>query len=125
MVQRSTRIVPSCRICNAYGPTEASSAAPCSLPPGDLFGLCSNRNAIANIKIHVLDVTMRPGLRGEERGETISRRLGARICDRPELTAERFVISPIDKSKLIYKTGRSGHVALNGNLRFIARADHR
>lgn len=106
-------------VLNMYGPTETTIWSSCG-PAGD--GATAPLGApIANTTLHVLDDSRRPvpvGLEGELwiGGAGVARG----YHNRPELTAERFVV--IDGQRL-YATGDRVRLRTDGTLDFLGRGD--
>ncbi len=117
---------PQCRLINGYGPTEgttfscthpiAADAAPApSVPIG---------RPIANTQAYVLDPLLRlvpVGATGElcVGGAGLARG----YVNRPELTASRFVASPFDEGRILYRTGDRVRWRSDGTLQFLGRLD--
>ncbi|WP_442947635.1 amino acid adenylation domain-containing protein [Nostoc sp.] len=79
---------------------------------------------IPDLQVYVLDEYFQPvpiGVPGEMYvgGEGVTRG----YLNRPELTAERFISNPFDKSKL-YKTGDLARYLPNGELEYLGRIDN-
>ncbi len=111
---------------HVYGPTENTTfsswyeveVAATSIPIG---------KAIANTQIYLLDTYLKPvpiGVTGEIylSGDGLARG----YLNRPDLTQERFITNPFEKSKLdrLYKTGDLARYLANGNLEFVGRSDN-
>ncbi|RKK02244.1 non-ribosomal peptide synthetase, partial [Teichococcus wenyumeiae] len=113
---------PPRRISNAYGPTEATTFAvsgPFSLPASEGQAVPIGR-PLANTEAHVLDPAgqpLPPGIWGELWIGGNALALG--YLNRPELTAERFVDTPLGR---LYRSGDrarrrpDGQVELSGRL---------
>ncbi|PZO88509.1 MAG: hypothetical protein DI626_01615, partial [Micavibrio aeruginosavorus] len=116
-----------CEIHNLYGPTEASidvTAWQCtpdykgaSIPIG---------KSIANTQMHILDdkKDMLPiGVPGELFIGGVQLALG--YLNRTDLTDERFVLNPFDKteSSRLYRTGDLARYLPDGNIEFLGRLD--
>jgi amino acid adenylation domain-containing protein len=112
---------------NAYGPTETTVCASMhrcadSEPGGPPIG-----RPIANVKLYVLDAHMQPvpvGVPGELHVGGIG--LAQGYLNRPQLTAERFVVDPFsdDPEAQLYKTGDLVRYRPDGNVEFLGRVDH-
>jgi amino acid adenylation domain-containing protein/thioester reductase-like protein len=79
---------------------------------------------IANTQIYILDSNLQPvplGVIGDLYigGDGLSRG----YLNRPELTAERFIVNPFDSSSVIYKTGDLARYLADGNIEFLGRSD--
>ncbi len=111
------------KLTNMYGPTETtvwSSTWKVNNTPNKI----SIGKPIANTKFYVLDEHLQElplGVVGELYigGTGVARG----YFNRPELTAERFVMAP-DKKTRIYRTGDLVRYLPNGDLEFVCRADH-
>ncbi|HEY6393414.1 MAG TPA: non-ribosomal peptide synthetase, partial [Bryobacteraceae bacterium] len=124
LVHRFYEKIPGGKLCNAYGPTEASIGAtmfPC--PPRIDADFVPIGKPIDNVKIHILDAAMSPVKIGEAGELYIQGGLARGYVNRPELTAERFLRSPFD-SQMLYRTGDLAAWLPDGNLRFIGRVDN-
>jgi len=109
---------------NLYGPTEATVWSTISRIESKNAPITIGR-PIANTHVYVLDsygqhVPM--GVTGELHigGEGLA--IG--YLNRPELTAERFISSPIQESVRLYKTGDRVRYRLDGNIEYLGRLDH-
>jgi amino acid adenylation domain-containing protein len=111
---------------NHYGPTETTVVSTAGLvdPSGDRSP--SIGRPIANLRVYLLDRTMRPvpvGVPGElfVAGAGLAR--GYR--GRPDLTAERFVPDPFDGAgERLYRTGDLARFLPGGEIEFLGRLDH-
>jgi amino acid adenylation domain-containing protein len=117
----------STRLINGYGPTEGTTFACCyTIPPSlpaETAAVPIGR-PIANTRVYVLDRQEEPvpiGVPGELYlgGDGLAR--GYR--KQPELTAERFVSSPLEPGARLYKTGDQVRWLSDGNLEFLGRLD--
>jgi amino acid adenylation domain-containing protein len=116
----------SVRLINAYGPTEATITSTYfeADPARDTLAI---GQPVSNMQAIVLDEHFRPvppGITGELYlgGAGLAR--GYRR--RPELTAKRFIPSPLPPqvaSARLYRTGDLVRVAPDGNLEFVGRVD--
>ncbi|MFN8382938.1 MAG: amino acid adenylation domain-containing protein [Anaerolineales bacterium] len=113
---------------NLYGPTETTIWS-------TLYRVTSNEShgvsntipvgrPIANTQIYILDSELQPvpvGVIGDLYigGDGVSRG----YLNRPELTAERFILNPFDGSFTIYKTGDIARYLPDGNIEFFGRSD--
>jgi natural product biosynthesis luciferase-like monooxygenase protein len=107
-------------ITNMYGPTETTIWS--TTGPADAAATIANIGTpIANTQVHVLDGTMQPlpvGRAGELwiGGAGLARG----YWQRPDLTAERFVATPLGR---LYRTGDLVRWRADGRLDFLGRAD--
>ncbi len=130
LVQRTRQILPQANIHNLYGPTEAAvdvsywdyyatsqAPIPALIPIG---------KPIANTQLYLLDAQGEPvpfGVVGEIHIGGIQVARG--YMNRPELSAERFVVDPFSSNKgaRMYKTGDLGRYLADGNLEYWGRND--
>lgn len=109
---------------NLYGPTETTIwSTCCRVSPGE--GPVTIGRPIANTQIYILDAGLRPapvGVPGELYigGDGLARG----YLNRPELTAERFVASPLKPGARIYRTGDLARWLPDGTIGFLGRVDH-
>jgi amino acid adenylation domain-containing protein len=119
------------RLCNAYGPTEATITATVYEPSGNFHGSTTDcmpiGRPIDNTEAYVLDehVNLVPiGEPGELYigGDCLARG----YLDRPDLTAERFIANPFcnEAGGRIYKTGDLARYSRDGNLEYLGRIDN-
>ncbi|NEO42624.1 MAG: amino acid adenylation domain-containing protein, partial [Moorea sp. SIOASIH] len=117
------------RLLHVYGPTENTTFSSwykvtkvaegaTNLPIG---------KPISNTQVYILDSNLQPvpiGVPGELHigGDG----LATGYHNRPELTVEKFIVNPFDKSQAtrLYKTGDLGRYLPDGNIEFIGRIDH-
>ncbi|MBD9361553.1 non-ribosomal peptide synthetase [Methylomonas fluvii] len=112
---------------NLYGPTEASvdvSYWAC-LPDCPETAIPIGR-PIANIRLYILDRQLNPvplGTPGELHIAGIG--LGRGYLNRPELTAEKFILSPFGpEGSRLYKTGDLARYRIDGNIDYLGRIDY-
>jgi amino acid adenylation domain-containing protein len=115
------------QLVNNYGPTEATVVATSGVVPSDPLdnGLPSIGRPITNVQAYVLDEEGQPLTAGGE-GELYLG--GAGIArgyrNRPELTAQRFVASPlVPAGQWLYRTGDRARWLDDGSLAFGGRLD--
>ncbi|VTU14934.1 Tyrocidine synthase III [Variovorax sp. SRS16] len=121
------RILPSVRLGNFYGPSEATVDSAWyevgEQPPDRLFVPIGR--PIANGQLYILDAQQQPqpvNVAGELYigGHGVGR--GYR--NRPDLTAERFVPNPFRPGETMYRTGDLARWLHDGVVEFIGRNDH-
>ncbi len=104
---------------NGYGPTESTTFAVCHRVEGEIpEGPLPIGRPIANTDAFVLDEQMQPALEGELYlgGEGLA--LGYHSA--PELTAERFLETPLGR---LYRTGDLARWRPDGTLDYLGRKD--
>jgi amino acid adenylation domain-containing protein len=113
------------RLFNAYGPSEA---AVCATVHRCVEGasIVPIGRPIANTRIYILDHARQPvpvGMIGEIYIGGVP--VGRGYLNRPELTAERFVIDPYggDSDRRMYKTGDLGRWLPDGSVEYLGRND--
>lgn len=110
------------RIINTYGPTEATviaTYAECHPEKEVTIGQPLPGYEVLIVNEHLQEVA-----HGEEGELCIGGRALARgYVNRPESTAEKFVINPANKNQRLYRTGDLVSRAENGDLRFAGRID--
>jgi acyl-CoA synthetase (AMP-forming)/AMP-acid ligase II/acyl carrier protein len=118
----------NCRLYNLYGPTEADlvttyafSENPEQWPVYAPIG-----KAAVNVKVYILDKHFQPvpvGIVGELYVSGYG--LAREYFQRPELTKEKFIPNPFDKSPYhrLYKTGDLARYLPDGNIEFLGRID--
>ena len=128
-VRRAAEALPSTQIINGYGPTEATTFACCYHMPGppeaDATSIPIGR-PIANTRVYVLDRNLRLvpiGVPGELwiAGDGLARG----YVNRPQLTAERFVVHRLSETleERLYRSGDVVRWLANGTLEFLGRLD--
>ncbi|NEP33691.1 amino acid adenylation domain-containing protein [Moorena sp. SIO3B2] len=117
------------RLLHVYGPTENTTFSSWYKVTEVLEGATNLPigKPISNTQIYILDSQLQPvpiGVPGELHigGDG----LATGYHNRPELTAEKFISNPFDKSQAtrLYKTGDLARYLPDGNIEFIARIDH-
>jgi amino acid adenylation domain-containing protein len=113
---------PSVRLLNCYGPTETTVYSSWAQIPADSSEPSIGR-PIWNTTLHVLGAG-RSLLPAGATGELYIGGAGVArgYLDRPELTAERFLLDPNDHGTL-YRTGDRVRWRTDGELEFLGRAD--
>ncbi|OPG68564.1 non-ribosomal peptide synthetase, partial [Pseudomonas ogarae] len=109
---------------NLYGPTEAAidvsvwrcSADDAIVPIG---------KPIANLRLYILDEAMQPLPIGSI-GELYIGGVGVArgYLKRPDLTEERFLVSPFVAGDRLYRTGDRCRFLADGNVEYLGRLDH-
>ncbi|MBE9001845.1 amino acid adenylation domain-containing protein [Nostoc sp. LEGE 12447] len=111
---------------NLYGPTEAAidvTAWCCQANNNERFVPIGR--PISNIQIYILDKQFQPvpiGISGELYIGGVG--LARGYWNRPELTNEKFISSPFDSKKYLYKTGDLARYRADGTIEFLGRIDH-
>jgi aspartate racemase len=125
-VRRILDLLPGLRLVNGYGPTENTTFT-CCYPVSDPAALERSvpiGRPIANTRVYVLDEGQQPvpvGVPGELCAAGDGLALG--YLNQPELTAARFVPSPLVAGERLYRTGDIVRYRPDGTLEFIGRAD--
>lgn len=127
-VRRFIQSLPNCRLINGYGPTENTTFTCTYTVPddGDIGGPVPIGRPIANTQVYILDKKLNPVPVGIE-GELFAAGDGLAVgyLNRPELTAERFILNPYDPrpGARMYRTGDRARFLPNGQIEFIGRVD--
>lgn len=109
-------------VSNMYGPTETTIWS-ASHDLDGREGAVPLGTALANQRLHILDSRQQPLPIGVP-GEIVITGVGVvrGYLDRPELTAERFVMLP--SGERAYRTGDLGRRDADGSFTFLGRLDH-
>jgi amino acid adenylation domain-containing protein len=125
VVEKHQAVLPGAVLYNEYGPTEATvwtTVFRCDQPThGKSVPI---GKAIAHAQVYLLDPSARPvpiGVIGELwiGGEGLARG----YWKAPEMTAEKFVPSPLAGGARLYRTGDFGRFLPDGNIEFHGRRD--
>ncbi|MBW4666623.1 MAG: amino acid adenylation domain-containing protein [Cyanomargarita calcarea GSE-NOS-MK-12-04C] len=121
--------LPDCRLENQYGPSESHVVTAFTLKgsANSWSALPPIGRPIANTQIYILDLQGQPvpiGVPGELHIGGLG--LAREYLNRPELTAQKFILSPFDKSNsaCLYKTGDQARYLPDGNIEFLGRIDN-
>lgn len=108
---------------NMYGPTETTIWSATDRVGDD--GVVTLGRPLANQRLYVLDSCGQPAPVGVA-GEIViaGRGVTRGYLDRPELTAERFVVDPFVPGERAYRTGDLGRFRADGRVDFLGRLDH-
>jgi amino acid adenylation domain-containing protein len=112
---------------NLYGPAEITTACTAQLVTAEIAAgdAIPIGRALDGVTVHVLTADQQPAEPGEI-GELYVGGPGVArgYLGRQELTAERFVVSPVaDGPQRLYRTGDLGRRGADGVLEFVGRAD--
>jgi amino acid adenylation domain-containing protein/non-ribosomal peptide synthase protein (TIGR01720 family) len=127
MVEEFKQKLPWVHIHNLYGPTEAAI----DVTYIDLTNVDTNESGVtigkpvANTKIYIVDrqMSLQPiGVPGELLIEGVQVAQG--YLNRPELNAEKFIVSPFNEGERIYRTGDLAKWLANGEIAYIGRIDN-
>ncbi|HVO63601.1 MAG TPA: amino acid adenylation domain-containing protein [Terriglobales bacterium] len=127
LAQRFRRLFPRARLLNLYGSSEvAADVTYHEVTEDDVVTVPIGR-PISNTQVYVLDRYLQPlpaGIYGHIYigGDNLARG----YCNRPELTAERFIANPVapEMSPRLYRTGDLGRYAADGTLHYAGRSDN-
>ncbi len=120
------KLLPGCRFCNQYGPTEGHVVSELELKgdPSSWPALPNIGTAIDNVKLYVLDEQMKPVAKGEEGELYLGGACVAKgYIGRDDLTAERFLADPFINGGRLYKTGDRAAELPNGEIDYKGRID--
>ncbi|MBE9069079.1 amino acid adenylation domain-containing protein [Leptolyngbya cf. ectocarpi LEGE 11479] len=122
------------RLVNTYGPTETTVVATCCYLTGpdavemSEGGTVPIGQPLGNAQTHILDEHMTPIPVGHSGELYVSgKSLATGYLNRPDLTAERFVLTALDDDEpetRLYKTGDLARYREDGQLEFLGRVDH-
>jgi len=127
-VAKALRALPECQLINGYGPTENTTFTCCYHIPREPGGVgpVPIGKAIAHTDVYVLDDSGKPVADGQD-GELYAGGDGVALgyLNRPELTAERFLVNPFAAAghSLMYRTGDRVRRRADGNIEFLGRVD--
>jgi fengycin family lipopeptide synthetase D len=115
--------LPHIKVYNLYGPTETTVWSTIKEITED--GVLNIGKPITNTQIYILskDAQLQPVMVSGElciSGSGLSRG----YLNRPELTAEKFVVNPFKPGEKMYRTGDLARWLPDGNLDFLGRIDH-
>lgn len=128
LLQRFQESLPQAILYNLYGTSEVWDVT-CYAPDPQHQKLARVPIGcpIANMQAYILDAHRQPvpvGVQGELYVGGVG--LAREYINRPELTAEKFIPNPFDKSKgdRLYKTGDLARYLPDGNIEFLGRIDN-
>ncbi|MFT5823208.1 MAG: amino acid adenylation domain-containing protein [Crocinitomix sp.] len=123
LVDKIKNLLPNVQLNNHYGPTEITIDA---LVQTDIHVFESNTigKPLQNTKVYILDVDQNlvpNNVIGEIMiaGASVSKG----YLNRPELTAEKFIVSPFNENEHMYKSGDLAKWTTDGNIEFLGRKD--
>ncbi len=128
LMERFFSRFPNLELHNHYGPTEAAvDATFWACKPGRQAPCVPIGRPLANTRTYILDALDQPvpiGVAGELHIGGVQ--VGRGYLNRPELTAERFVVDPFsaDAGARLYRTGDLARYLSDGNIEFLGRTDH-
>jgi amino acid adenylation domain-containing protein len=118
--------LPKVELHNLYGPTEAAiDVTFWQCQPSNNENVVPIGRPIANTQIYILDQQLQPvpiGVAGELYIGGLG--LAKGYWQRAELTNERFIASPFETGKRLYKTGDLARYRGDGTIEFLGRIDH-
>ncbi len=118
------KVNPNILLFNEYGPTEATVGCIVKKIDLDWKGKITVGKPIANASIAILDKDKNIcpiGVTGEIMISGYG--LSKGYLNREELTSEKFIKSPFENKKLMYKTGDLGRWLPSGEIEFLTRID--
>jgi amino acid adenylation domain-containing protein len=140
-VAKAQAALPDCQLINGYGPTENTTFTCCYRIPRAPAGAADAAapaaglapipigTPIAHTQVYILDESGREVAEGEE-GELFAGGAGVALgyWNRPELTAEKFVLDPRNPGDgsgraRLYRTGDRVMRRPDGNIQFLGRVD--
>jgi len=128
-IERLRALAPRCEIHNHYGPTETTVGVLTYQVgpelPSTRTGTLPLGRPLPHARVYVLDGTGAPVPVGEQ-GELCigGSGVGRGYLNRPELTAEKFVLDPFaDAPARLYRTGDVARFLPDGNIEFCGRLD--
>jgi amino acid adenylation domain-containing protein len=111
---------------NLYGPTEAAvDVTYWACDPKTTLRTVPIGRAIDNTQIYLLDPQLQAvpiGIPGELHIGGVN--LARGYHNRPELTAEKFIVNPFEAGTRLYKTGDLARWLPDGNIEYLGRIDH-
>lgn len=118
-------VSPNLRLINEYGPTEAVVGAMEHVfdPEQDASASVQIGQAAPGVTISVRDAALQPCPHGVAGEIVISGRLAEGYANDPDLTAQKFVADPLDKTTKVYRTGDLGRLHKDGSFEYLGRAD--
>lgn len=119
------RAFPNARLVNVYGSTEIGTTATIQVITRDSAsdGISIGR-PVPNTTVYLLDEELSPVPAGEAGEIYVSAPHMARgYLNQPELTAQRFLMSPFAPGERLYRTGDLGRLLPNGEILLLGRRD--
>ncbi|NCR47145.1 MAG: non-ribosomal peptide synthetase, partial [Microcystis aeruginosa SX13-01] len=129
-VHKALETLPLTQIINGYGPTESTTFTCCYPIPKQLEATIKSIPIgcpISNTQVYILDNYLQPvpiGVVGEL--HIAGAGLAKGYLNRPELTQEKFIANPFDKTgkSKLYKTGDLARYLPDGNIEYVGRIDN-
>ena len=127
LIRRVLTEAPPGRVVNVYGPTETTTLATtldCTLDSVPAHERTPVGYAIQDTTLSIMDDELRPVPHGEV-GELYIGGAGVALgyLGQPDLTAERFLVDPVDGASTVYKTGDLVRTRTDGALEVVGRRD--
>ncbi|MCY7855055.1 amino acid adenylation domain-containing protein, partial [Bacillus sonorensis] len=125
IVNKVRRACPGLSLWNGYGPTENTTFSTCFLIDKEYEHAIPIGKPIGNSTAYILDSQdqlLPIGVPGElcVGGDGVARG----YLNQPELTAEKFISSPLAEGERIYRTGDLARWLPDGTIEFLGRIDH-
>ena len=117
------------QLVNIFGQTETTGVVatyPIPHAARTGFGIVPIGRNISNTRIYILDPNLQPVPDGEVGELCVSNPCLAKgYLNRPELTAEKFILNPFDDgfSERLYRTGDMARRGADGSIEFLGRGD--
>ena len=123
-LHRAPERKPPFQLVNHYGPTENTVVSTCSVVRAGELSAPPIGRPIDNTQCYVLDAQLQPvpvGVPGELCVSGVG--LARGYWNRPELTAEKFVLHPFRPGARLYRTGDRVRWLADGQIEFLGRFD--
>ncbi|ACU62626.1 non-ribosomal peptide synthetase [Chitinophaga pinensis] len=116
------RLFQNMAIYNTYGPSECTVCAAykeiTDIHEASLIGV-----PLFDYQIHILDDNLQPMPLGKLGEMYIEGGTARGYLNQPELTSQRFIASPFDSKKRLFRSGDIGRILDSGDIEFVGRND--